>query len=57
MEYVYSKGLEGPIVDGVGLGYPGFFGLAGQHLDSEAAWSRFVRHNKVSLRAEILECE
>lgn len=30
MDYAYSKAIEGPIVDGVGLGYPGFFALPGQ---------------------------
>lgn len=57
MEYVYSKSLEGPIVDGVGLGYPRFFALPGQALDSDGAWSRFVRNGRISLRCEVLECE
>jgi hypothetical protein len=30
MDYAYMKAIEGPIVDGVGLGYPGFFALPGQ---------------------------
>jgi hypothetical protein len=30
VDYAYLKGIEGPIVDGVGLGYPGFFALPGQ---------------------------
>lgn len=30
MDYAYLKAIEGPIVDGVGLGYPGFFALPGQ---------------------------
>lgn len=115
------KAIEGPIVDGVGLGYPGFFALPGQvsielrpcvivdfqsfsytglrytvllagygraagsplllcfdmlshgccccclfdvlllllpqALESEAAWSRFVRGGRVQLRCEVTDCE
>lgn len=54
-EFAFSKALEGPILDGVGLGYPGFFALSS--LDSDAAWSRFARNGRVNLRCEILECE
>ncbi|WIA35734.1 hypothetical protein OEZ86_004136 [Tetradesmus obliquus] len=57
MDYAYSKAIEGPIVDGVGLGYPGFFALPGQALDNEGAWSRFVRQGGVQLRCEVLDCE
>lgn len=135
MDYAYVKAIEGPIVDGVGLGYPGFFALPGQvsrvlvvgrvvrvhaccrqaaaeaaaaarvvsgpvdnafdrpadmrslpqppgasscfvcvcmyvpphppvvdlfflqALESEAAWSRFVRNGRVQLRCEVTDCE
>ncbi|KAF8057900.1 BTB/POZ domain-containing protein [Scenedesmus sp. PABB004] len=56
-DYAYTKGIEGPIVDGVGLGYPGYFALPGQALENEAAWSRFVRQGRVQLRCEVLDCE
>jgi hypothetical protein len=59
MDYLYSKALEGHIVDGVGLGYPGFFALGGGGggLDADGAWSRFARNNRISLRCEVYECE
>lgn len=123
MDYAYMKAIEGPIVDGVGLGYPGFFAVPGQvrppplthaqatslvrsssnsdscmgcatnravlqacaradfvnggahappqslslvkllcslwlqALESEAAWSRFVRNGRVQLRCEVTDCE
>lgn len=37
MDYAYMKAIEGPIVDGVGLGYPGFFALPGQVKTANAA--------------------
>ena len=56
-EYGYGKGLEGVIQDGVGLGWPGFFGLGpGGDLATEAAWARFARGGRIYLRAEVLEC-
>jgi hypothetical protein len=30
LDYAYSKAIEGPICDGTGLGWPGFFALPGQ---------------------------
>lgn len=53
-----TQALEGVIQDGVGLGYPSFFGLpAASALDADATWGRFVRGGRVHLRCEVLECE
>jgi hypothetical protein len=36
---------------------PGYFALPSGQLDSDSAWSRFVRAGRIHLRCEILECE
>ena len=41
----------------MGLGYPGYFSLPSGQLDSDGAWSRFLRGGRVHLRCEVLECE
>jgi hypothetical protein len=38
----YLKAIEGPIVDGVGLGYPGFFALPGQVRVVGCVWDACV---------------
>ena len=42
-------------MDGVGLGYPSFFGVS--DLGSDAGWARFVRNGRVQLRCEVSDCE